>query len=128
MPETPKTEINVFKHSRESVTVDAGHVLFAEGDPGDVMYAVVEGEIDLTRGGELLEVITAGGIFGEMALIDPAPRGACATARTDARVVPVDDAHFTYLVHEHPTFALQVMRIMAERIRHGNERNEAARG
>jgi CRP/FNR family cyclic AMP-dependent transcriptional regulator len=119
-------EINVFKHSREAFTIEAGHVLFSEGDPGDVMYAVVEGEVELTRSGESLEVITPGGIFGEMALIDPAPRGAGATARTEARVVPVDEAHFTYLVHEHPTFALQVMRIMAERIRHGNERHEAA--
>jgi CRP-like cAMP-binding protein len=119
-------EINVFKHSREAFTIEPGHVLFSEGDPGDVMYAVVEGEIDRTRSGESLEVITPGGIFGEMALIDPAPRGADATARTEARVVPVDEADFTYLVHEHPTFALQVMRIMAERIRHGNERHAAA--
>jgi CRP-like cAMP-binding protein len=72
-------------------------------------------------------VITAGGTFGEMALIDSAPRGADATARTRARVVPVDEAHFTYLVHEHPTFALQVMRVMAGRIRHGNALDDNAR-
>lgn len=117
-------EIHVFRNSREAVTIEAGQVLFAEGEPGDVMYAVVEGEIDLTRAGQPIELISAGGIFGEMALIDPSPRGAAATARTDARVVPVDEAHFTYLVHEHPTFALQVMRVMAERIRRGNERND----
>ena len=116
-------EINVFKHSREAVTIEPGHVLFTEGDPGDVMYAVIEGEIDLTRAGETLEVITPGGIFGEMALIDPAPRGASAKARTEARVVPVDESHFTYLVHEHPTFALQVMSVMADRLRKLNQQH-----
>jgi CRP/FNR family cyclic AMP-dependent transcriptional regulator len=52
-----------------------------------------------------------------MALIDAAPRRASATARTAARVVPVDQKRFKYLVQEHPTFALQVMAVMAERLR-----------
>jgi CRP/FNR family transcriptional regulator, cyclic AMP receptor protein len=54
-------------------------------------------------------------------LIDPAPRSADARARTDARVVRIDKRRFTFLVHEHPTFALQVMTVMAERLRKTNE-------
>ena len=114
-------EINLFKHSKDAVPVEAGTILFREGDAGDVMFAVVEGEIDLIREATTIETVGAGGIFGEMALIDPAPRGASARARTAARVVRVDKSQFTFLVHEHPTFALQVMTVMAERIRRTNE-------
>ena len=56
-----------------------------------------------------------------MALIDPAPRTATATASTPAHVVAVDEKHFTYLVQEHPTFAMQVLRVMAARLRRTNE-------
>jgi CRP-like cAMP-binding protein len=113
-------EINLFKNSKDAFAVEAGTVLFNEGDAGDVMFAVVDGEIDLIREGTTIETVHAGGIFGEMALIDTARRGASARARTGARVVRVDKSQFTFLVHEHPTFALQVMTVMAERIRRTN--------
>lgn len=114
-------EIKLFKNARESIDVQPGDVLFREGDAGDLMYALVEGEIELLRDDSVLEDVGPGSIFGEMALIDPSPRSATAKARTAARVVPVDRAHFTYLVQEHPTFALQVMAVMAERLRRANE-------
>jgi CRP/FNR family cyclic AMP-dependent transcriptional regulator len=84
------------------------------------MFAVVEGEVELTHQGRVVEEVTDGGILGEMALIDTAPRSATATARTTARVVRIDQKRFTFLVHEHPTFALQVMRVMARRLRQAN--------
>ena len=115
-------EINLFKHSNDAVTLAPGTVLFAEGDAGDVMYAVVEGEVELLRGDDVLEVVSGGAIVGEMALLDDSPRSATARARSEARVVAVDRRNFTFLVQEHPTFALQVMRVMADRIRHANER------
>jgi CRP-like cAMP-binding protein len=113
-------EINLFRNARDAKTLASGEVLFREGDPGDTMFAVTEGQIALARDGEVLEDVGPGGILGEMALIDSGPRSATATATAPTRVVPVDQKHFTYLVHEHPTFALQVMTIMAERLRRTN--------
>jgi CRP/FNR family transcriptional regulator, cyclic AMP receptor protein len=110
-------EINIFRHSREAVAVEVGEVLFREGERGDVMYAVVEGLVELSRAGRVVEEVGPGGILGELALIDTAPRSATAIARTQSRVVRVDQRHFTFLVQEHPTFALQVMTVMAERLR-----------
>ncbi len=115
------TEINIFKSSTDAMPVGAGEVLFREGDEGGDMFAVVEGEIELVRSGAVVETVRPGGILGEMALIDPAPRSAAARARTDARVVHIDKRRFMFLVHEHPTFALQVMTVMAERLRKTNE-------
>ena len=113
-------EINLFKHSRDVIELDTGAVLFNHGDTGDCMYAVVEGAVALTVGGVQVEEVGPGGILGEMALIDRSPRSATASAVTATRVACVDQQQFSYLVQEHPTFALQVMSAMAERLRRAN--------
>ena len=56
--------------------------------------------------------------MGEMALLEPQYiRTATAQAKTDCKLVPVDQKQFTFLVHETPNFALHVMRMLAERLR-----------
>jgi CRP-like cAMP-binding protein len=114
------TEINIFKSSPDAVEVKPGDVLFREGESGDAMFAVVEGEVELTRGTRVIDAIGPGGIAGEMALVDTGPRSATATVKVGGRIVRVDQRHFVFLVHEHPTFALTVMKIMAERLRRAN--------
>jgi len=118
-------EINLFKSSPDAYDVEAGTALFTEGEPGDVMYAVISGEIDVTLGGHVVEHVGTGGILGELALIDASPRAATATATVLSRVARVDEKHFMFLVQEHPTFALQVMAVMADRLRHANEARSA---
>lgn len=81
------------------------------------MYVVLEGEVRISSNGTQLEVLGPGGAFGEIALIDKAPRSADAVAVTDCRVVPISESHFQYLVQETPFFSLQIMRVMAERLR-----------
>src|SRR5262245_22632198 len=110
----------MFRSSHDAEVVPAGHVLFQEGESGNIMFAVADGQVELTHGGAVIEKIGPGGIIGEMALVDEAPRSATATAATETRVVRVDRQHFIYLVQEHPTFALQVMSVMAERLRKAN--------
>jgi CRP/FNR family cyclic AMP-dependent transcriptional regulator len=98
--------------------------VFKQGDPGDVMYAVVEGSVDIVLGDRVLETVEtveSGGIVGELALVDSGPRSASVIARTRARLARVDVRQFMFLVQEHPTFALQVMRVLAERIRRAND-------
>jgi CRP-like cAMP-binding protein len=73
--------------------------------------------VELGHKGRVVEDLGPGGVLGELALIDPAPRSLTAMATTPARVVRVDEEQFNYLVHEHPMFALQVMTAMAERLR-----------
>ena len=113
--------INIFKHATNVVDLGPGEVVFKEGDPGDVMYAVVEGSVDIVLGDAVVETVESGGIVGELALVDAGPRSATAIVRTPARLARVDQREFTFLVQEHPTFALQVMRVLAERIRRANE-------
>jgi CRP/FNR family transcriptional regulator, cyclic AMP receptor protein len=114
------TEINIFRHARDVAVLQPGDVLFREGEAGDHMYAVTEGKVTLSHGGAVIEEVGPGSILGEMALIDDVPRSATATAGTEAKVVAVDKQHFVFLIQEHPTFALEVMTVMAERLRRAN--------
>lgn len=104
-------------------SVAAAQNIFVEGDQGDCMYIVKEGVVDLMYKGKFLATVEKGGIFGEMALIDFLPRSATAVARTDCVLVPVDEKHFSRLVQETPAFALQVMRVLVQRVRLMNERH-----
>ena len=94
-----------------------GEVIFAEGDKGDKMYVIRSGEIEIERGGKVVESLSSGGIFGEMALIDGSPRAATARAKTPCEVAPNTEKTFLFLVHETPFFAIAVMRTLADRLR-----------
>ena len=95
--------------------------IFSEGQPGDFMYAVVAGEVTIERQGRHLATIPAGGVFGEMALIDKQPRSATAIAKTDCRVAAVTDRRFNLMVSQNPQFALQLMRVLVQRVWHNLE-------
>lgn len=110
-------KINIFQHSKDFEEVEAGAVLFREGDEGSTMYVVIEGKVDIMHGDVCFETVEQGGIVGEMALIDKGPRSASAIARAQSKVVPVDEKHFMFLVQQTPMFALNVMAIMADRLR-----------
>ena len=99
-----------------------GQVVFQAGDEGTSMYVVTEGDVEIRIGDVVAETVTTGGIFGEMALIDQTVRSASAVAKTAAKVVAIDKRRFNFMVGQTPYFALQVMSIMADRLRRANER------
>ncbi len=109
--------IDMVRNDPAAKSVIAGDTIFSEGEAGDVAYVVTEGEIDLLVHGSSVETVRSGGIFGEMALIDRQTRSATATAKTDARIVPIDQRRFLYLIQNTPFFAVEVMHVMADRIR-----------
>jgi CRP/FNR family transcriptional regulator, cyclic AMP receptor protein len=110
-------KIEVFRHDENGRRYAQGEVIFREGEPGNLMYAVVEGEVEIRAGERFIERTGAGGVVGELALIDHAPRSATAIAATPCVLVPIDEKQFQYMVQQTPFFALQVMRVLAERLR-----------
>jgi CRP-like cAMP-binding protein len=99
----------------------AGDKIFMTEDDASVMYVVRSGRINIMASGVVLETIGPGGLFGEMALIDGAPRSATAIAVEEAEVAPIDRNAFLFMVRQSPDFALEVMSVLAARIRRMNE-------
>jgi CRP/FNR family cyclic AMP-dependent transcriptional regulator len=116
----PTTKL--FEHADDAKTVTAGTTIFRSGDPRDAMYAVLEGEVDIFVNGKLVETVGKGGIFGEMALIVGENRTATAVAKTNVKLVAVDERRFLFLVQQTPNFSLHVMRVLTERLRSMDER------
>jgi CRP/FNR family transcriptional regulator, cyclic AMP receptor protein len=114
------TNIGFSQRTQEILSLLEGATIFAEGEPGDRMYIVVAGEVDIRCCGRLLAVARAGELIGEMALIDREVGCATAIARTDCLLAPVDTQRFLSMVQEAPTFALQVMQVLVKRLRHAN--------
>jgi CRP-like cAMP-binding protein len=120
MTEAPTFKL--FRSTDDAEVFTAGSTIFASGDPGDCMFAVQEGEVDLLVGDEVVETVKSGGIFGEMALIEHAPRSATAVARIDTRVAVIDEARFAFLTQNTPNFALNVLRLISRRLREMDQR------
>jgi CRP-like cAMP-binding protein len=100
--------------------LDPGQVIFSAGDAGREMFIVRTGSVDLRIGDTVLETVEQGGIFGELALVDPAPRSATAVAGPDCSLVLVNAEVFSDLVRRVPGLALEVMRVLARRLRRSN--------
>lgn len=100
----------------------AGVTIVHKGEPAHEMFLLRKGRVAIQLGGETVEEIGPGGIFGEMALIDHAPRSASAVAIEDSEIIPIDERLFFILVQDAPYFALDVMRVLTDRIRNMNQR------
>ncbi len=110
-----------FNAARNVVSLPAGAVLFAEGDPGANMYVLIEGMAEVFVGGEIVEAAHAPALLGEMALVDNTVRSATVVSRTTCKLVSIDVQQFDLLIRESPEFARQVMSVMAGRLRVMNE-------
>jgi CRP/FNR family transcriptional regulator, cyclic AMP receptor protein len=114
--------LGLFASETEVVSLPSGGVLFEKGEPGRLMYVVKSGNLQILDGNYVYETVSAGGIIGEMAVVDGSPRSATVRAIEPSVVVPVDERRFLFMVQQTPFFSLRVMRVMAGRLRMMNER------
>jgi CRP/FNR family cyclic AMP-dependent transcriptional regulator len=98
-----------------------GEIVCRQGDPGDVLFVVQEGQLEVVReedGREtLLRVAGQHEIVGEMAVFDRAVRSATVKARGTARVLTLDKKNFMRRLNEDPTLAFRMIETMARRVR-----------
>lgn len=111
----------LFQEGLNTRTFKVGDVIFRQGDDGDGMYTILEGEVKILINGELIDVLHKKNIFGEMALIDQEKRSATAIANTDCKLNFIDQRRFLYLVQKTPYFALDVLSVIANRLRNMNQ-------
>jgi len=95
----------------------AGEIIFREGDVSDYMAILLSGIVELRHRGRVCGRGVAGSVFGEMGLIDRAPRSAEALALTHCRVAEINDHQFRRTLESNPGFALSIMRQLTDRLR-----------
>jgi len=110
-----------------------GETIFREGDPGDELLVILEGEVDFSKrsasGGDLhLATFRAGSWFGEMAVLSDEPRSATAVARAPARILSLRGDRLKELVLEMPELSFEIFRELAARLRAADRRLEEPRG
>jgi CRP/FNR family transcriptional regulator, cyclic AMP receptor protein len=113
--------IEIFSHNTARISIPAGQALFREGDEGKQMYVLETGTAEVIVHNQLVETLAHGSIVGEMSLVSPGPHSASVIAKTDCEFVAVSEKRFQFLVQQTPFFAIQVMRLMAERLRATNK-------
>ncbi len=107
----------MFKNAKETREVPAGTVIFEEGASGQEMFGIITGRVDLQMTNGHSFSLGPDDTFGEMAVVDGSARSATAVAAEDSTIAVIDKHRFLFLVGETPTFALQVMASLAERLR-----------
>jgi CRP/FNR family transcriptional regulator, cyclic AMP receptor protein len=106
-------------------SVPRGHVVFREGDPGDRLFVVLDGKVKIWRAApdgreNLLAVLGAGEMFGELSLFDPGPRTASVSAVTDSRLASLGHDGLRPIL-DRPGVGGQLLQALAQRLRRTNE-------
>ena len=110
----------------EHVEVKKGNTVFTESEPGDSLYIILSGKVKLGRRSSdgrqnLLAVMGPSDIVGELALFDPGPRTATATALTDLRLAKLGKSALRPWLTNRPEIAEQLLRVIARRLRRTND-------
>ena len=99
---------------------EAGEKIFLQEDAATCLYVVRRGKVQVITYGTVLENVGPGGVFGEMAMIDGAPRSAAALAAEKTDVMAIDRTTFLFLIQRDPEFALRMMQVLTDRLRRMN--------
>lgn len=107
----------MFRGASSTRSLGTDEVLFRSGEPGNEMFGVISGSMELRQGTRVVQRVGPGATFGELAIVDDGPRTLDAVAVEPTEVAVIGRRDFLFLVGETPTFAIDVMRSMAHLIR-----------
>lgn len=118
-----KKDLQLVARNAEDVKVDAGKVLVSEGAAGTEFFVIVDGKARVTRRGKKIAELGPGGFFGDLALLDRAPRNATVVAETPMEVLVLGQREFAALIDEVPGFAHKLLAGLARRLREADAKS-----
>ncbi len=124
--ETPETILAELAPLMQERQVADGTVIFEENEPGDCMYIIFTGQIQIHKGKTNLAVLQEKEVFGELSLLDAETRSATATAKTDCVLFKIDQEPFYELIDTRPEVARGFIKILCNRLRKLNEKTAGA--
>lgn len=110
-------ELKLVAKRAEDVNVEAGKVLVTEGDVGTEFFVIIDGTAKVDRHGSEITQLGPGGFFGDLALLDRAPRNATITAETPMELAVIGQREFSALIDEVPGFSHKLLAGLARRLR-----------
>jgi len=117
-----KKELALVAKSAEHLTVPPGKVIVTEGAAGSEFFVIIDGQARVERHGREITTLRTGGFFGDLALLDRAPRNASVIADTELEVAKLDQRAFDALL-EHPGFSKKLLAGLARRLREQDARS-----
>jgi CRP-like cAMP-binding protein len=112
-----RKELDLIAKSGDEITMTAGTMLVDQGQTGHEAFVVVDGKVAVKRNGRKVATLGPGDVFGELALLDNAPRNATVVADTDMQVLVLTRPEFNGLLDEVPGLARKVLTGVARRLR-----------
>jgi signal transduction histidine kinase len=118
-------ELDALQQTAHLHSFKAGQVIFTEGDPGDGLFVIIEGNVQISalvnqNERRVLSTVGPGDFFGEMAVLDSAPRSATATAEKETEVYFIDREQLMTILFRNPKLALSLVREFSMRMREVN--------
>jgi CRP-like cAMP-binding protein len=101
-------------------TREPNEEIFAEGEPGDALFLVLDGKVRVHRQDRVIAELGERDCFGEMALLDAAPHSATVTALQDTTLLRISREDFQEIVTEKPEIALGIIKVLTRRLRNAN--------
>lgn len=126
--ETPETILAELAPLMQEEEAEEGTLIFEEGEPGDCMYIIFNGEIEIHKGKTSLAILQAKEVFGELSLLDAETRSASATAKTDCFLFKIDQEPFYELIESRPEVAMGFIKILCKRLRTLNDKTALLAG
>jgi CRP/FNR family cyclic AMP-dependent transcriptional regulator len=115
-------DLQVLGRSADTAAVGAGETLVQEGEAGREFFVVLSGEVSVRVGDQEVAVLKEGEWFGELAIIDPAPRDATVQTLTPCELLVIDSRRFLPLLEEVPVLAHKIMVGLARRLREADRK------
>jgi predicted MFS family arabinose efflux permease len=112
----PAPELEGVARAMEPLAVGAGDVIIREGDPGDLYYAIADGEVTVSTASGFTRELTRGDGFGEIALLNDTPRTATVTAATDVSLYTLTSDDFLTAVTGAPDLHRRAQSLVADRL------------
>ena len=113
----PSEDLAQIAEIAEEQLFAAGDPVFAEGEPGDALYLVVEGSVRVHKGERQLAQLGVRDVFGEMAVLDSEPRSASVTVVKDAVILKIGRDDFRDILQERPEIGMGVIKVLSRRLR-----------
>jgi len=120
--QTPDAVLAEVADLLEEVALEADAVVFRKGDPGDSLYLIVQGKVQIEDGDQVLRQMGAREVFGEMALLDNEPRSATVRTIEPSQLLRLSQSTFYELLADRPEIATGIIRVLMGYIRNLNQR------